>query len=162
MKKPKTFIAGEYERLTNSSNVPYHRLKMRTFLNIFNEFWPDNTWVVHHKDGNKLNNDTPNLQIMTMGEHISLHHKGQTYLKDIPKSNSHKLNSRLAKIGNTFTEFPGAYKSGEKYRSQLRIKNKTYNFGTYETPEIASCIATYFKYLILKGELYNQKTKDCN
>ena len=30
--------------------------------------------VVHHKDGNKLNNDPSNLALMTSGEHTRLHH----------------------------------------------------------------------------------------
>ena len=31
--------------------------------------------VVHHKDGNKLNNSPDNLQVMTLSEHTKLHHK---------------------------------------------------------------------------------------
>lgn len=31
--------------------------------------------VVHHKDGNKLNNDVNNLEIMTLSKHTSLHRK---------------------------------------------------------------------------------------
>lgn len=31
--------------------------------------------VVHHKDGNKLNNDVSNLEIMTLSEHTKLHAK---------------------------------------------------------------------------------------
>lgn len=30
-------------------------------------------YVVHHKDGNKLNNDVENLQVMTLGEHTRYH-----------------------------------------------------------------------------------------
>lgn len=29
--------------------------------------------VVHHKDGNKLNNDLSNLQLMARGDHTRLH-----------------------------------------------------------------------------------------
>lgn len=32
--------------------------------------------VVHHKDGNKLNNRTSNLELMTLAEHTKHHHKG--------------------------------------------------------------------------------------
>jgi hypothetical protein len=34
--------------------------------------------VVHHIDGNKLNNDLSNLEVMDRGEHIRLHTKGKT------------------------------------------------------------------------------------
>lgn len=34
--------------------------------------------IVHHKDGNTLNNDIENLQIMTASEHSSLHAKLRT------------------------------------------------------------------------------------
>lgn len=33
--------------------------------------------IVHHIDGNKLNNDISNLQVMTRGEHSSLHRRQQ-------------------------------------------------------------------------------------
>ena len=32
--------------------------------------------IIHHKDGNKLNNDIENLECMTIGEHNSLRKKG--------------------------------------------------------------------------------------
>ena len=47
-------------------------LKHYSFNNSKNE-------VVHHKDGNKENNIISNLQLMTFGEHISLHSKGKRY-----------------------------------------------------------------------------------
>lgn len=38
-------------------------------------------FVVHHKDGNHNNDDISNLEVMTIGEHASLHNK----LRDIPR-----------------------------------------------------------------------------
>lgn len=32
-------------------------------------------YVVHHKDGNHNNNDVRNLEILTRGEHTSIHNK---------------------------------------------------------------------------------------
>lgn len=31
--------------------------------------------IVHHRDGDKLNNDPSNLEVMTQAEHASLHSK---------------------------------------------------------------------------------------
>ena len=33
--------------------------------------------VIHHRDGNKLNNRYENLELMSRGEHSILHHKGE-------------------------------------------------------------------------------------
>jgi hypothetical protein len=38
--------------------------------------------VVHHKDENKLNNDSANLEVLTFAEHANLH-KGVAALYDI-------------------------------------------------------------------------------
>ena len=37
--------------------------------------------VIHHKDGDKLNNDIDNLELMSRNEHTSLHHKGKEGMK---------------------------------------------------------------------------------
>ncbi len=34
--------------------------------------------VIHHKDGNKLNNALSNLEVLDRGEHIRLHTRGKT------------------------------------------------------------------------------------
>ena len=36
---------------------------------------------VHHKDGNKLNNDPSNLEIIPHGDHTKLHNKSRAYKK---------------------------------------------------------------------------------
>jgi HNH endonuclease. len=35
------------------------------------------TEIVHHIDGNKLNNNPDNLEVMTLAKHTSHHHKGK-------------------------------------------------------------------------------------
>lgn len=49
-------------------------------------------YVVHHKDGNKLNNDIDNLELKTRADHNYHHHKGNKYTKEARKkmSDSHK------------------------------------------------------------------------
>lgn len=39
-------------------------------------YYPDNGKVLHHKDGDRLNDNLGNLQLMTHSEHHSLHSKG--------------------------------------------------------------------------------------
>lgn len=39
-------------------------------------------YVVHHKDGDRLNNDVSNLEIMTLSEHQSLHNKEKPRIRD--------------------------------------------------------------------------------
>ena len=36
-------------------------------------------FIVHHKDGNKTNNCILNLQLMSLSEHMRLHHTGENH-----------------------------------------------------------------------------------
>lgn len=38
--------------------------------------------VVHHKDGNRKNNNISNLKLMTQEEHTSLHHAGRRKINE--------------------------------------------------------------------------------
>lgn len=57
------------------SNHPYttvpklHRIVMELFLGRF----LNKNEIVHHKDGNKLNNNIDNLEVMTVSDHMKLH-----------------------------------------------------------------------------------------
>ena len=52
-------------------NVKVHRAIMEEHLG--RRLRPDE--VVHHKDGDKTNNDISNLEVLTWSEHSSLHRK---------------------------------------------------------------------------------------
>jgi len=60
---------------TKKNFVPFHR---KLIENIFGKL--DKNFIVHHIDGDILNNNINNLAIMTRSEHASLHHS-QTALK---------------------------------------------------------------------------------
>ncbi len=60
-------------RINSEITKDQHRLLMEQHLErtlTFNE-------VVHHKDGNKSNNDLDNLEVMTRSEHTRLHMREQ-------------------------------------------------------------------------------------
>ena len=38
--------------------------------------------IVHHKDGNRLNNDISNLELMTLSEHTTIHNKEKKIIRD--------------------------------------------------------------------------------
>ena len=48
-------------------------------------------YVVHHIDGNKLNNDIGNLKLMNHSEHLSHHHKGKVVSKEARKKMSESM-----------------------------------------------------------------------
>lgn len=52
-----------------------HRLKLKPILDYLEYKYPEINWVVHHKDGNRLNNEFINLQIMTHNQHSIFHNK---------------------------------------------------------------------------------------
>lgn len=66
-------------------------------------------YIIHHKDGNKLNNSIENLECLTRAEHASLHYKG------VPKSDEMKRKSSETKMGHTVSE-----ETREKIRKKLK------------------------------------------
>jgi hypothetical protein len=56
-------------------------------------------YLIHHKDGNKLNDEISNLQKISHSKHNSLHHKG----KIISEETRNKLS--IAGFGRTHTNF---------------------------------------------------------
>lgn len=70
--------------------IDEHRYIMEAYLNRklnFNE-------VIHHKDGNKQNNDISNLEVMSRSEHNKLHNIGKQLSEEHRKKLSDALTGR--------------------------------------------------------------------
>lgn len=66
-----------YKRITiNGKYVFEHRVIMEQYLK--RKLRPFPYEVVHHKDGNKLNNAIENLELLSLVTHNAHHHKGKT------------------------------------------------------------------------------------
>lgn len=54
--------------------------------------------VIHHKDGNRMNNDPSNLEVMDRGDHIRLHCSGKT--------NEQRKAEKAAELAGRYNEKP--------------------------------------------------------
>lgn len=83
-----------------------HRLIFEEFYNIkISEMFPNQEMVIHHIDGNKVNNNTWNLDIMPRSEHQSFHMKGEknpNYKKTPSLETIEKI--RIGNLGKTHNE----------------------------------------------------------
>ena len=61
-------------------------------------YWPRLPEMIHHIDENPSNNELSNLRLMTISEHISLHHTGKIYTEES------KAKMSAAKTGTTHSE----------------------------------------------------------
>ena len=67
------YFSDKNHPLANGYVVYLHRHIMSIHLGR----WLDTEETVHHKDGNKLNNDISNLEILSRKEHAALHQEGR-------------------------------------------------------------------------------------
>lgn len=68
-------ISGKYYKAVKVNGVKYDLHRLIAEQKIGRKLKPNE--VVHHIDGDKLNNDPDNLCVMTRGEHARLHLKGK-------------------------------------------------------------------------------------
>ena len=79
-----------------------------------------NRYQIHHIDGNKLNNNISNLQLITPEEHTRHHMRENNPNKGITRSLENKLNMSIHKNKTGFfrvsKEYSKRYKNGFRYR----------------------------------------------
>lgn len=121
----KVYMNGEYPAIyVGGQNHHVHRLQ---WVNHYGEI--PQGYVVHHKDGNKLNWDIDNLELISRSEHIKRH-------KNIVKRHGIKVIARKNEVELTFdsieqaAEFCGTYTSG--IQRIFNGKQKTANGWTFE------------------------------
>jgi hypothetical protein len=76
-----------------NGRVQEHRLVMEKHLGRYLE--PDE--VIHHKDGNKKNNDLSNLELLKRGQHISNHFKASHEVEHLRRDNA-ELRSEIERL----------------------------------------------------------------
>ena len=91
--------------------------------------------VIHHADGNRLNNDIDNLRCLTPEEHVRTHLKGKKLSEEQkakyrkPHSPEHIRNNVAARAG---------YKASEETRKKLSEAHKGYKRPQWVTEKIAA------------------------
>lgn len=120
-------VERNYFRISSNDKGNYGQYLHRLIFEDFYDFKVPNGFVVHHKDGNKLNNCILNLQLMRKFDHLSLHHKG------LKHSDETKMKMSKAKKGKytgednwNYKDYYRVAKLGSPNRNQrfLIIKNK--------------------------------------
>lgn len=100
--------------------------KNRNYLNskplahsVWNEHNPNNPWqkgyVIHHKDGNSLNDSIENLQLITKGKHNGIHHNKNKYNLGHKHSEESKMKMSLLQKGHIVLD-----KTKEKISEKLK------------------------------------------
>jgi len=89
--KPKILADGssEYKGFIYKKNRGYYYRNVETKLTrqhreVYEDFYGEIPagFVVHHKDGNKANNDPENLVLMKRGSHSALHNTGREHTEE--------------------------------------------------------------------------------
>ena len=112
---------GYYQIRSDEYSFRGHKLHRLIMADAIGCGIPSN-YHVHHIDGNKLNNDLNNLELLTIEEHSSIHHKNKIV--------SLKSKIKLSKTKNNTCEYyrvtkanDNRYKQGFIYRYQYVDNN---------------------------------------
>lgn len=101
-------------------------------LDALEELFPKETWVVHHKDEDRSNNNIFNLEMMTDSNHKRLHSNGNKY----GIGNKSRLKQTGSKPYATYiNRNMNPYK--RVWQSSLKYKNKRISLGVFE--DFISC-----------------------
>lgn len=120
-------IDGKYYRISKGNKKNYQKFLHRLIFEDFYKMKIPEGYVVHHKDGNSLNNCILNLQLMREFDHISLHHKGLKHSLESRKkmSEAHK-GKYTGKDNPCYKDYYRVTKLGSPNRNQryVIIKDK--------------------------------------
>lgn len=108
-------VERKYFRISSNDKGNYGQYLHRLIFEDFYDFKVPNGFVVHHKDGNKLNNCILNLQLMRKFDHLSLHHKG------LKHSDETKMKMSKAKKGKYLGKNNPHYKD---YARVVKMDNR--------------------------------------
>ena len=110
-----------------------HRLIFEDFYNIkIEDMFPNQTMIVHHVDGNKLNNNIWNLDILNWSDHSSIHLN-----KKIVDSHQEKSKHKMSKTKNTTGFFRVVKEKSNSYTNGFR-----WAYQYYITPKKRKTIAS--------------------
>jgi hypothetical protein len=102
----KTFILEVLPRYLSLSDNRYS-LFSHIVWNIYNTDDPifkGSAYCIHHKDGNKLNDDISNLEKELHGEHTTRHNIGNTYSKGYKQTLEDRMKKSMALRGKKKTK----------------------------------------------------------
>ncbi|MDP8268190.1 MAG: DNA polymerase [Candidatus Tenebribacter davisii] len=106
--------------LNNRKSIGEHTL---IGIDVFKkEVGKDSGNVMHHKDENRLNNDLRNLEIMSISDHVSLHHKGK---RRRPLSKEHKEKISKAIKGVSCPQRGNKQTDEQKRALSIRMSGRT-------------------------------------
>ena len=117
-----------YYRIAKGNAANYHKYLHRLIFEDFYKCKIPNGFVVHHKDGNKLNNCILNLQLIRESEHLSIHHKGTTHSTEAKMKMSKAKKGKYIGADNwNYKDYYRVAKLGSPNRTRryVIVKDKT-------------------------------------
>jgi hypothetical protein len=117
----------------------YREIMKPILLDALNEIFPNETWIVHHKDGNHENNELFNLEVMTNENHSRMHdYNNIQWLRDTRKT----------------TNFPGATLQKQKnpegkcWKCEIKWNNRSKYIALFHDP-----LSAHIIYELIASEL---------